>query len=60
MSIFVTGLLVVPWLLIVKAEWVRLPALAYARALLQTCDVLAAERGAAGSPDAAVAQAATS
>lgn len=51
-GLLVTGLLVVPWLVIVKPDWVRVPAFAYARALFQVCDVISADTSCVGGREA--------
>ena len=42
-ALIITSLLVFLWIKIVKPDWVRVPAFAYARALFQMCEVLSAD-----------------
>lgn len=54
-ALIITSLLVSLWIKIVKPEWVRVPAYAYARALFQMCDVLSTDTDRATERDAASA-----
>lgn len=54
-ALIITSLLVSLWMTIVKPDWVRVPAFAYARALFQMCDVLSSDTDRAAERDAASA-----
>ena len=54
-ALIITSLLVFLWIKIVKPDWVRVPAFAYARALFQMCEVLSADMDRSTERDAASA-----